>query len=54
MLYLAAGVGGAIGAYAPVLWGEADPFSGWSLLCGFLGTIVGIVVGYKLGKAIEG
>ena len=41
------GVGGVVGGYLPILFG-AGSFSGWSLLGGFVGGIVGIWVGYKL------
>jgi hypothetical protein len=54
MLYLGSGIGGVIGAYIPVLLGDSNPFSGWSLLAGFVGTIVGLWMGYKLGQYIEG
>ena len=54
-IYLCAGIFGAIGTYVPALFGQAaNPFSGWSLLCGGVGTLVGAFVGVKLGQYMEG
>jgi uncharacterized membrane protein YeaQ/YmgE (transglycosylase-associated protein family) len=42
-------VGSFVGGYIPSLWG-ADMFSISSLLLGAVGAIIGIWVGYRLGK----
>ncbi len=47
LIVLMAGVGGTVGGYLPVLLG-AGSLSGWSLLGGFIGGILGIFLGYKL------
>lgn len=39
-----------IGAYVPVLFGDNDMLSGWSILGGFVGGIFGIWVGVQVGK----
>lgn len=41
---------GAIGAYVPILLGDTDPLSGWSILGGLIGGLLGIWVGVKLSK----
>ncbi len=46
-----AGIGLTIGGCVPLLWG-GDPLGGWSILLGFVGGIVGIWVGVKVGNAI--
>ncbi len=42
---------GAIGSYVPVLFGDNDLLSGWSILMGTVGGLFGIWVGVKLYKA---
>lgn len=54
LLYIGAAVGGMIGGYLPVLFGDTSMLSGWSLLGGFIGTIVGLWAGYKMGQYFEG
>jgi hypothetical protein len=54
IIYITAGIGGVVGSYLPVMFGSSNPFSGWSLLCGFIGTIAGIVIGIKFGNFLEG
>lgn len=46
-LYTAITIFGAIGTYLPVVFGDHDPLSGWSILLGTVGSIVGIWVWYK-------
>lgn len=46
-MMLMVGVCGAVGGYVPVLFG-AGALSGWSLLGGFIGGLVGIWVGFIL------
>lgn len=53
MIYIGAGIGGLIGAYIPVMFGDSNPFSGWSLLCSGLGTIVGLWAGYQAGQYFD-
>ena len=46
---LMAGVGGTVGGYLPVVFGQSS-FGGWSLLGAFVGGLVGIWIGYKLSQ----
>jgi hypothetical protein len=50
LLLLCAGVGGIVGSYVPVLLGDNDLLSGWSILGGCVGGLFGIWVGVKLAK----
>jgi hypothetical protein len=38
------------GSYAPMLMGEADIFSIWAILGGFIGGIIGIWIGVLVCK----
>lgn len=38
------------GAYIPMLFGDSDMFSGWSIIGGFIGGIFGIWVGVVVYK----
>jgi hypothetical protein len=51
MILLGATIFGIAGAYVPVLFGDSDPLSGWSILGGMIGGFFGIWVGYKVYKA---
>lgn len=53
MIYVGASIGGLIGGYIPVLLWHANPLSGWSLVGGLIGTMVGIYPGYKIGQYLE-
>lgn len=46
-----AGIGMTVGGSIPMLWGD-DLFSGWSMLLAFVGGMVGIWLGVKLGNSI--
>jgi hypothetical protein len=48
LIMLMSGVVGTVGGYIPVLFG-ASGFGGWSILGAFVGGLVGIWVGYKIG-----
>jgi hypothetical protein len=48
VLGLSLTVFGGIGSYAPVLFGDNDMFSGWSIFWGTVGSFVGIWVWYRL------
>ncbi len=50
IVLLFAAVFGTIGAYVPVLFGDNDMLSGWSILGGFVGGIFGIWLGVKVAK----
>ena len=50
LLLAMATIGGAIGGYIPVLFGDSSPLDGWSILGGVVGGLVGIWVGVKLAK----
>jgi len=45
-------IGGIAGAYVPVLFGDNDLLSGWSILGSTVGGLVGIWLGYLLAKRI--
>ncbi len=53
LLLLCAAVFGAIGSYIPVLFGDNDLLSGWSILGGMIGGFFGIWVGVKISKAMN-
>ncbi len=53
MALLGATIFGAVGAYLPVLFGDSDPFSGWSILWSTVGGLIGIWVGVKLYKQMQ-
>ncbi len=44
-------IGMTAGGAVPLLWG-GDMLGGWSILLGFVGGIVGIVIGAKVGNAL--
>jgi uncharacterized membrane protein YeaQ/YmgE (transglycosylase-associated protein family) len=41
-------IGGVIGAYVPVLLFNSDSFGFVSIVCGTIGSFIGLWVGYKL------
>ncbi len=45
-------IGSLIGSYAPILFG-IDAFSYTSLITGAIGSLVGIVVGYRVGQQMS-
>ncbi len=45
-----AAIGGAVGSYVPVLFGDTELLDGWSVLGGVIGGIIGIWLGAKLYK----
>ena len=52
-IYIVSGIGGIVGAYIPTwLWG-ADMLDAASLLGGFVGTIVGLWLGYVIAKKMD-
>ena len=48
LLYLLISVGGGIGGYLPVLFGDSSMFSGWSVLGSTIGGIAGVFVAKRL------
>jgi uncharacterized membrane protein YeaQ/YmgE (transglycosylase-associated protein family) len=52
LIYLGITVGGLIGGYIPVLFGQ-DGFSVASLVGGTIGSFVGLWAGYKLGNSMS-
>lgn len=53
ILLLGATIFGLIGAYVPVLFGDNDLLSGWSILGSMIGGFFGIWVGYKAYRAMN-
>lgn len=49
LLFFAA-IFGILGAYVPVLFGDNDPLSGWSILGGMIGGLFGIWLGVVVSK----
>lgn len=43
-------LGGIVGGYAPVLFGDSSLLDGWSILGGLIGGLLGIWLGVKLAK----
>lgn len=50
LILLFATVFSIAGAYVPVLFGDSDMFSGWSILGGLVGGLFGIWVGAVVSK----
>ena len=50
VLLFFATVFGIAGAYIPVLFGDTDPLSGWSILGSVIGGIFGIWLGVVVSK----
>lgn len=50
IILLSATIFGIAGAYVPVLFGDTDMLSGWSILGGLVGGIFGIWVGAVVAK----
>lgn len=46
-------VGGIIGGYLPTIFG-ANGFSGWSLLGGTAGSLLGIWIAFKVSNYVDG
>jgi hypothetical protein len=53
VLLIFATVFGIAGSYVPVLFGDNDLLSGWSILGGMIGGFFGIWVGVKISKAMS-
>ncbi len=52
-IYMGLTVGGIIGGYLPVALLHVSTFSILSIVCGFVGCVVGLWVGWKLMTWIE-
>jgi uncharacterized membrane protein YeaQ/YmgE (transglycosylase-associated protein family) len=52
-IYTGLTIGGIIGGYLPVVLFHVSAFSWLSLICGFVGCIVGVWLGWKLTLWIE-
>jgi uncharacterized membrane protein YsdA (DUF1294 family) len=50
VILLFATIFGIVGAYIPVLFGDSDPLSGWSILGSLIGGIFGIWLGVVVSK----
>lgn len=52
VILLAATMGGIVGGYVPVLFGDTDLLSGWSILGGLIGGLAGIWLGVAVSKRL--
>ena len=52
-IYIGLTIGGIVGGYLPVVLFNVSAFSWLSLICGFVGCIVGVWLGWKLTLWIE-
>ena len=54
-LYIYGGItiGGIIGAYIPVLLFKSDPIGFVSIICGAIGSLVGLWIGYKAMQNLD-
>ena len=52
MITLGVTIGSTVGALLPQLWGDSDFLSLSSMALGFVGGIIGIWAGVKLGKLL--
>ena len=52
-IYIGLTIGGIIGGYLPVALFHVSSFSWTSLICGFVGCVVGTWLGWKLTLWIE-
>jgi hypothetical protein len=52
VLLFFATVGGIVGGYVPVLFGDNEFLDGWSILAGTIGSIVGIWLGVVISKRL--
>lgn len=50
LILLMASVGGILGGYIPVMFGDNSLLDGWSILTGTIGGFVGIWLGVKLSQ----
>jgi hypothetical protein len=50
IILLSATIFGIAGAYVPILFGDNDLLSGWSILGGFVGGLFGIWLGVVISK----
>jgi drug/metabolite transporter superfamily protein YnfA len=50
VLVVSATLFGILGAYIPVLWGDNNLLSGWSILTSTVGGLFGIFVGVLISK----
>lgn len=50
IISLMAIIGGTLGGYLPVLFGDNELLDGWSILGGLIGGFVGIWLGVVLSK----
>ena len=50
LIWLGAGIGGIIGAYVPVLWGDTNMLSLMSIFLSGVGGVVGIILAYRISR----
>lgn len=43
---------GLLGSAVPYLFGDTDPFSGWSILLGTIGGLVGVWLGVVISNRV--
>lgn len=54
LIWIGITVGGLVGAYIPVLWGDHNFLGAASILFSAVGSLAGLWLGYKIGKSVEG
>jgi hypothetical protein len=53
VIYMGLTIGGVIGGYVPVALFHVSAFSILSIVCGFVGCLIGLWLGWKLTTWIE-
>jgi uncharacterized membrane protein YeaQ/YmgE (transglycosylase-associated protein family) len=53
IIYIGITIGGLVGAYIPSLIFQIYSFSALSIICGSVGSIVGLFVGYKIQQNMD-
>ena len=53
LIYIGITIGGLIGAYIPIMLFNTSTFGWESIVCGALGSLVGLWAGYKITQTIE-
>jgi hypothetical protein len=52
-IYLGIFIGGLAGSYLPVILFHVNPFAAVSIICGAIGSILGLIIGYKAYQSLD-